>query len=242
MRKLSTWAKFHPYAARVIIVFCHIILTLIGIYFAEIFRTAGVIIPQVAAYLLVAVFTYAAITYPARQKNGSENYHRRKLRDFLLVSSSFGMIIFYAANGLPAGIDSIPAQATAIIGKEQPTAESILRSLENRDRKHLTKNEKRILRKEFKKQLKVYATATLKGDKEKRDNTGLIILAIIGALGLLFLLTAIACSISCGGAEGAALIIFILGLAGIVFGFIAVMKSIKRKSKKPAEPKPDHST
>ena len=81
-------------------------------------------------------------------------------------------------------------------------------------------------------QLKKLVTAKLSGDKEAGKRTGLIILAIIGALGLTLLLSSLVCSLSCGGSDAAAVIVGILGIAGIIWGTIALIKLIKRKHPK----------
>jgi hypothetical protein len=79
-------------------------------------------------------------------------------------------------------------------------------------------------------QLKKYAVAKVTGDKKAGDNAGLIILAIVGALGLLILVGALACNISCNGGTGGAIAVALLGTAAVVIGLIAVIRSIKRKS------------
>ena len=90
------------------------------------------------------------------------------------------------------------------------------------------------MKQEFKLQLKKYIVAKLSGDKEKANQTGAIILTIIAAVGLTFLLSALVCELSCSGADAAAVIIGILGLAGIIWGTIAFIKYLKRKQKKKA--------
>ena len=88
------------------------------------------------------------------------------------------------------------------------------------------------MKQEFKTQLKNYVAAKLSGNKAGGDRAGLIILAIIGALGLLYLLAALSCGIACNGAEGLAIAVLILGTAGIIWGLIAVIRAIKRGRKK----------
>lgn len=98
----------------------------------------------------------------------------------------------------------------------KPASEEILASIHENGKVHLTKQEKRILKPEFRKQLKLYAKAKLRGDKSSGEKALLIILTIIAALRLLYLLAALACSISCGGADALAVIVAVLDTAGIV--------------------------
>jgi hypothetical protein len=64
-------------------------------------------------------------------------------------------------------------------------------------------NEKKNFIKKFVKNLRAkYKKAS------KRDKTGMIIVAVLVAVGLIFLLSLLSCSIACGGAEGLAYVIF----------------------------------
>lgn len=79
--------------------------------------------------------------------------------------------------------------------------------------------------------MKNYAAATVRGDKAASGEAWKIMLAIIGMIGLLFLLASLACSLSCSGNDTAAVLVGILGLVGIVWGFVALVKRIKRGPK-----------
>ena len=63
----------------------------------------------------------------------------------------------------------------------------------------------------------------------------LILLALILAYGV----AALACSLSCAGSDAAAVIVAVLGLTGIVFLTIVLIRGILRKSKKEKETKPE---
>ncbi len=115
---------------------------------------------------------------------------------------------------------------TSIALSKPPTAEEIIASLKYRDKKTLTKQEKKILRKEFKKQLKIFTTATLSGNKKDADNAGLVVLVIIGAIGLTILLSALVCSLSCGGADGLAVAVALLGLTAIIWASVVLIRRI----------------
>jgi hypothetical protein len=45
---------------------------------------------------------------------------------------------------------------------------------------------------------------------------------------LLYLLAALACTISCNGAEGAAIVVGVVGTAAIIFLFVKLMKHLNR--------------
>ena len=130
--------------------------------------------------------------------------------------------------------------ASNVITKATPSAEEILASLQYRDKSSLTRQEKRILKEEFKKQIKIYAVAKITGNKDGASKAVLIILTIIAAIGLLTLLAALACSLSCNGSDAAAVIVGVLGAAAIIWGTIVLVNRIsrgpKKKSGNPTEP------
>jgi hypothetical protein len=115
------------------------------------------------------------------------------------------------------------------VATEKPTAAQILESLKYRDKSSLTKEEKRILKKEFSIQLKKYTLAKFNGDKAAQSNAGAVILAIVLALGLLYLVGAAACSLSCNGNDAAAILVGLFGTAAIIIGLIFFIKGLQKK-------------
>jgi hypothetical protein len=242
MKKLSTWALKNKWAARFIIIVSHFLFIWIGIFLGRSLLQMDLVLPAYLLYFLLFLFILALITYPSRSsvsKNKAAFYRKQKSRDFLLAFSTCCMIICLSNSSQTVYQPLQTAFAAFSINlppSKTPTAAEILASLEYRDKSTLTRLEKRILKKEFKKQLGVYVVATIKNDKQAKDNAGLVILTIVGALGLFFLLAALSCSIACNGSEGAAIAVFLLGTAGIIIAMIAILKSIKRKGdKKKAE-------
>ena len=241
MRKISTWAKFHPYQARTYIVIIKVILGGMAITTGKAIAEAGISLSPLPAIISAGLLFLAILIYPQKRSGSSrkETYVLRKSLDFTLGFTTFVLITALAANNKSIINDiRIPAaNAASAIKIHPPTAEEILASLKYRDKSSLTKQEKRILKKELGKQVKVYARAKLSGDKNG-ETALLIILTIIGAIGLTWLVAALACSVACGGAEGLAIVITVLGLAGIIFGTIVLIKKIVRRHNKKPEQEP----
>lgn len=104
--------------------------------------------------------------------------------------------------------------------------------MEHRDKKSLTRQEKRILKHELKKQVKIYIKSKLSGEKAEGDQAFLIILTIIAALGVMYLIAALSCTLACNGSDGAAVAVAILGVAGVIWATIAIINRITRGPKK----------
>lgn len=131
---------------------------------------------------------------------------------------------------LPQAYASIPAAVPAdSLLYKNPAAQTLLMQFEAGEKTTFTRKEKRILRKELNHQLVVYAKAAATGNHEKQSNAALIILAVLAAIGLLMAVAMLACSLACSGAEAAAILVAILGTAGVIWGTVAIIRSASRK-------------
>ena len=229
MKKISLWAKHHVFATRIIIFFIHLLLIVLAFYISENipFHFSLKKLSLVLFILILSTFNY----YRVKQKS----YLFKKAIYFITSVCFFLIVCFFSkhnftTNSFQKSLSAI--EITPHHNTSNPTAQQILQSLKYRDKTTLTKYEKRILKKELKKQIGIYTKSTLKHDHISAEQALLIILAIIAALGLLSLLSALACSISCGGANALAILVFIVGLAGICFGLYFLIKIIKHKRKR----------
>jgi|GEM_PF-1531712 len=245
MTKLSGWARQHPVNARIIIAALHVILIALAAYTGTTFIQLGLKLQVFFFYAGVFLFLVSVFIYPFRGQqyynvNKKQLYIIRKSCDFILGTCSFMLVCFvanrYAAKtGTLTEFAAVASSGTEL--KEKTTAATILSSLSYRDKSTLTKSEKKILRREFRSQLKAYTKAKLQKDEEQSARIALIILSIIGAVGLTFLLAGLACSIACGGAEALAVLVFIAGLTGIIALLVFVLKKIKHHYQGPPEKK-----
>jgi hypothetical protein len=242
MRKISAWAKYHPYQARVYIVLIKVALFIAAIFTGRLFNELSIHLSPLTGVAAGALLIIASFIYPKKTISRfvkKKSYAFRKRCDFVLAFSTF-MLISVLANNNHLFIYNTPSSAAtqlSITRATPPTAEEILASLKYRDKSTLTHQEKRILKKEFEKQLTIYAKAKVTGDKDG-EKAVLIILTIIGAIGLSLLLGALACSISCGGADGLAILVAVVGLTGIIWGSIVLIKRITKLHSKKANTTP----
>lgn len=240
MKQLSLWAKGNPWKARLIIIVSHILILLLAWFTGNEISGLSDELPGYLKIIFVLVFVIAAFSYPVKKSKTVYSYAKQKTCDFLLVLSTFGMVTGIAASGEISfgSLSPLYASTPSAINnnKKDPTAEQILASLKYRDKNSLTRVEKRILKAEFKKQLKIWTLAKISGNKEEGGKAGLLILAIVGAVGLFFLVASLSCSLSCNGSDAAAIVVLLLGTAAIVLGLLAVIRSINRKKRKKIEP------
>lgn len=238
MRKISIWATHHRFPAITFVVILKLLLAFIAFYVGSSLLDLNIQISFIFFIVALGILIGAAFLYPSdklRSSGKKHMYARQKTCDFIIGACSFVMIGTLVNNSIVLPSTSV-AYASNTTTTITPTAEEILASLQYRDKSTLTKKEKRILKEEFKRQLKLYVVAKVKKDKDSGAKTAKIILAIVVALGLLYLLAALCCSLSCNGSDTAAVIVGLLGLFLIVWGLIAVIHRITKgpRKKQPA--------
>lgn len=239
MRNISVWASRHKWTARFIIVGSFFILNCIGLFLGDVLIASGTLISSIWIYLISFIFIAGFITYPSRkEKKAYKNfYNRQKTSDLLLVSTTFLLIICFGNHySLPKNqspfaftyvnaIELTRANTTTIhetfIDPSPKKKTSIIKKWKQKIRDNI-----RTIRREYK-------------DATPGERTALIVLSIIVALGLFFLVLSASCSLSCSGADGAALVVGLLGTGLIVFLLVRVIKRINRgEPKKPKTPEP----
>ena len=243
MKKLSRWAAINPWKSRIIIATAHILILLLGWYTGVALYKMNIVLPAVLLFLLIAGYLLSASLYPSKKERmliGIRRFYKRqKFFDFAVAFIAWAMIICIGNNkniqtGFFNYLNASSIGTVTAVYKE-PTAAQILESLKYRDKSTLTKQEKQILKKEFKYQLKRYVSATIKGDKAASDGAGTIVLACIAAAGLLYLVAALSCNLSCNGNDAAAIIVALLGTAGIVLGLVFIIRGVQRKRQREEE-------
>jgi hypothetical protein len=208
MLSISQWASKHTLTARTMLVTSHIMLTILAVTMGKFMSNLAINIHPAFLYSSMLLFSIAFIGYPIKKRNipFSKRYRKQKSFDALLAFSTFLMIL--CQSNLSASSSSIP---TASAWAPKRANHSIIKKTETRKQKG------RILH--FLESSKNYSST---------EKTLITILAIIGAAGLLYLLAALACTISCNGAEGAAIAVGIVGTAAIIFLFVKLMKHLNK--------------
>jgi hypothetical protein len=230
MKKISLWAKNHKWESRVLIVGIYLSLFAIGMFTGRLLEEINVNIPwfyfNTCILLTLILWTF----YPA--KNVSRNdrpvsYATRKLFDLSLGAVTFLMIVYAGNKHDYLFIRSEPVQASKIVHhasdsaiSNNPLIKNFIAGIQKMDVTRLSQKEKfKILRKQIR---------AIKQDKEtsKGGKTALIVLSILVAIGLLFLLGALSCSIACSSSGALAIIVAAVGTFLIIFFLVRIIKRI----------------
>jgi hypothetical protein len=230
MRKLSFWAKHHPLYARVIIIIAHCLLIWMGYFAGSLLSESGTGLSPLWIYILIGICFITGAFYPSGKS--SKNYSKRKLFEFVIAGCGF-LLTVCLVNDLNKPFTFYQTAQAVVPTDPSPykysEAKTLLEQFQKGEKTKFTSKERRVIKKEFKYQLFQYTKAKITGNKEDEGHTVGIILICIAAVGLFILLSSLACSLSCNGSEAAAWIVFILGTAAIVWGTIALIRSISHK-------------
>lgn len=220
MKQLSYWAKLHPKTARVSIILLHIPLNIAGIVTGLLLFDLNVSMGQAFIYSLVTIIL---LLFLFERKKAS--YYTRKFLHLSMAICTYLLFVF-AGNQVHQPTAYIPfSQSVQAVGISLHTS-----TIDHATQTKEKKPEKKLSRKESKKLfLKV---------EEKANNLPLwakivlIFLAVVVAAGLLYVLAALACTISCNGSEALAVIVALVGTFGIVFGAIRLIQAILGKKRR----------
>jgi hypothetical protein len=233
MKQISIWAYSHVWKARLLVILLHILLVTIAIYWGIQFNVLDGQVIEAALYLLTVIYLLLYLLYYG-VKRWKRYYWYRAVMHTTMALVSFLLVFAYTAS--IRNFESNNSVMASVIEPSKngqkfkhPEAEQLLQLIKKGEVTKLKKAERKLLRSELKYQLHRFKEARQKGDKENSGNAGLIILTIVLALVAFIGVSSLACEISCNGNDGAAVVVFLLGTAAIVFLMIVVFKSLKKR-------------
>ena len=220
MKKLSFWARENKRTARVTIIFSYILLNLIGLFLGDVIHSLNIEFTPLFFLFAISLTLLGWMIYPSKDKKHEYKnfYIRQKSADLILVSATL-LFVIYLGNSLNNNSNSFrnPLQAASIVNTNNASNISTPTVAKTTVSK---KSLRQKIRAEIKSIRKAYKDST------KSQKALYIILAVLAAAGLTYVLTMFACSISCSGSEALAIVIFAVGLGGIIFGLVKLIKRI----------------
>ncbi len=243
MKKLSYWGKNNKPYARFLIIISFLFLTALGILTGTLLSESGVQISTYALLTLISIYIFSISLYPYLEKKRSgkkpeREYTRRKTFDFILASTGFCMIVCMGNQPNFLFQNSASLFATELRNETTPGDSSLktYKSISAFAGSMKDASGKSLSWKAKKKLLKVQVKEIKKSDElSGAAKTVLIVLSVIVALGLLMLVAALSCELSCSGSGGAAALVGIGGAALIIFLLIIAIRAIngnKRRKEK----------
>jgi hypothetical protein len=213
MKQTSFWAKANPRKAQLSIFFLYILINVIAFGGGILIYETGIRFEDFFLDIAFIVFLLSFLLYKKDAK-----YHYRKTLDFLLAISTFLMIAFWG-NRMTDRVPYMPLSsytASGVTIKSTPSGDH-------------TDKEISVSQSLNKKDWQKAGNGKIKKEKRKIDTwvkVLLIALVLVAAFYLSYFVAALACNISCSGAEGLAIVVLVLGLAGTIGGGFFLIRRI----------------
>lgn len=237
MKKISYWAKYNPRKSQAIITACHLSLIVLAFILSSLFKERGVILNTNIFYLCLISFLILAIFYPGRKQ-----YAMRKTADFIFVILGFiQFCVLFNTDFMQK--KSLTGLYAASIGTDSSltrykvgdfkygSSEKILAEYQQHHKK-LNRRDQKILVKELKYQSRKMATKGPGNGDNTAEIIGIIALALLISMGIIFL----SCAIACGGAEVLAGLVLIAGLFVVIWLVVIRIKQVNRRAIKKEKP------
>ena len=225
MKKLSLWAKNHPSNSVLLVVLIKLFLLFLACFLGWLFIRASI---HLSYLFFIPFFVGAAIAfflYPPKNKNKKTYYNQRKWCDFFIALGGFASIVFMVNNRGIIHFENVEALYT--VTTSYPLKDSNI--TKNKQSSFLTHFN--FTKKEGRHPVKMLVKLLSKKNEVTAGDAFLIILTIIFGLGLLVLLTALVCDLSCSGNDGLAIMLALVGTTAIIVGSYFVINRILKKSK-----------
>ena len=231
MRIISVWARGHIMLTRLLIVFLYIIINLLGLFLGDLLFSSNIVLTSLFIFLTIGLLFAGMLIYPSKEKKNSYKnfYGLQKTGDLLLATATFLFIVFGGNSLNKKSFTTFPSVYATSFSIPSSQLVNTSASIQPNEFAKATAG-KPFSKKELKKKLKSKWKEFRKHYKEstKGEKTALIILSILIAAGLLSLLAALSCEISCSGSEGLAIAVGILGTGLIIFLLVRVIQRINR--------------
>ena len=237
MLRLTHWAQARPNQARLLLVCLHILLVMVAIRMGLALDLAGVAVPAYAPVAAAVITAVGFLVYPYGQPVARVTWLRRKIAEGTILTGSIAAIAMVSALvvATPLAVTTTspgPAsggQFTSLVHPERTLSEPLAKS---------QRRDQRLWRRALRAKVKQY----LRTEQRKIDKWGaavLIFFTVLLAAFLELVVLALACSISCNGAEGLAVVVGVLGTAGVVLLAVVAVGAIlraKNRSENPDNP------
>ncbi|HSC54812.1 MAG TPA: hypothetical protein VLC98_14365 [Phnomibacter sp.] len=240
MRTITLWAYRHQVAARVLIICIHVYLVIAAMVLAGWWQKNETVI-SIKLCLLIILISIAAVCVLhilKRRKHwpglSVKGYAVVRVKYFFVALAAFVSMLAWFYTNSHVGMRQYEVQgsfpALALEKTQKPQKSNYADEMQYYTA--LEKYYRTLSTKQLTGELKTTLKASKHASKGEAGDTWLIILIILGALVASLALLALACEISCAGSDAGAIALSVLGLAGIIWGAIALIKSVKRKALK----------
>lgn len=222
LQQMSVWAKRNPRKSQISIVFLKTILNLSALYLGFWLYVEGARIGSIFLPFGIFLFAIGWRLYPHKQPKTFQNFRHRKLCEGLVLNAVFILTVAFGNIGsawvnAPVGSDS--EFRTALTASKKPLLKS-------------GKKARKSFKKDFRKKAKILFQKA-KDFKKKQSTSdaageivGIIFLALLAEVLILYL----SCAIACSGGGIAGFLFLIMATILLIQGVVKWIKKVKEKA------------
>lgn len=236
MKNISRWAKANRPLVILLVILLNFLLLFDALLLGILTYCFDIRLPLWMVYIFGHLFFLLFCLYPIKNhKMGwfKQNYYRQKTCDFFMAITAILCV--------SAGVNQFAYAPDRNMPLQEVQAQFIVYTPSPQQGKHVTKNKKSIVKK-WKKQVKEQLKTWKKQAKETSVGTQVVLLFLtfIGMLLLAAGLAMLVCSIACSGFGAFAAVILIVGVTGLIWAVMTVVKRIlSMRERKPKTPSSD---
>lgn len=220
-----------------IIAFCHIMLIALSIGFGLVTYLEDINISSRFSLLMVLAFSLAYLLYPKRKaREGLFKYSwSRRIKHDFVMALSYSSILVAGVNQFsfePLANPVSQYKVRLLVAKHEIASVAFSKKETRKENKMQAKS----IKAEIKKQLKQMKAEWKENNPNKSFLKVMLILLILGFAILLWSgIASLACSLSCNGQEGAAVVVFVAGTFAIVLLMVLAIRATIRIGIPPAQ-------
>lgn len=226
MKQLSFWASRHPHSARISIILAKFLLVPAGLLLGILLFAKSGALSTPTLLLLSTLLGLCWLFYPVKGGSLPHSFVRQKGFDLSVAALAFCLAIL---GGNRYG-EFVWQEGTAASTVSQQHA--LRASLENGG---AVSWKQKVQEKSFRKKIRAQVRSEIRlwrSSKLSSTQILLIVLTILAAIGLLYLVAALACGIACNGSDALAVLAAIGGAGIVIFLAFFAIRGIVRSGGK----------
>jgi hypothetical protein len=238
---MSKWASRNPIKSRFLITICHLLAVANSIVLGLLLFLSDWPDSSLLVFLLVNIFFVVYLRYPDKSRRLSKKVYWHQKRSDFILALCYSFLIAVSVNAYLVNEEGISgsqaglAEATIMhsaLSTPPPAAIAADAPPTRAERRGARRSQFKALKAQFK-ELKAELRAWKKDHKGQKKGSGavkalLLLLVILGAVALAYVVAVLSCSLSCNGQEGAAIVLLLGGLTGVIWLSIFLIREISR--------------
>ncbi len=241
MRKVTFWFGRHVLLARIIIAFVHIFFTALAMQFAGWLQRLPFYFPTILfAALISSCLLLSAATHVTKKRHKLSvstvaGYALVRIKYAMVLIATYLFVVGWYYQEVHINLHAIQHLHGSMVTSHSSSGIVAKEVRDAKPRGSLKKQNVKISLRELRVALKEARLLQQQSGNNSTAHTWAIIGIVVLAVILAWFVLALSCSLSCSGSGTGAIIVGVLGIAGIIFGTVMWIKHVNRKARQQLE-------